>query len=189
MPIAAEVNTGQHNFLKAENMESTDFGDDFRQRAAAAWPARNGRHTEGTGVITAILHFDERSRPSCCTQPGCPAKRFQIKRLDGLPRHQFNQTVFGEVIDDPLYAGQGVNFRGGNLRVATGDSQFSVWSFTVKLPNQLAATAPCIVGHGTGVDDNLIGCENIVHNLVSLLLELPSHGVDFGLVQAAAERA
>jgi hypothetical protein len=51
----------------------------------------------------------------------------------------------------------------------------------------LAARAGRLAGDRTGIDDKHIGISRVMYNLVTLLLKLPCHPIDFALVEPAAQ--
>ena len=49
--------------IAMDHQSSADIPQDIFDRSAATRPARHGCYAEGAAVITAILNFDESSRP------------------------------------------------------------------------------------------------------------------------------
>jgi hypothetical protein len=180
------MNTRQNGFLIANVVQVANLAQNIVGGAATTFATRNGGDAKGTGIVATILHFDERP----CTPSDLfliPFVRLKVVGFGGDSRQLLHEGIFVLVANDTHYPVQLGEVLGSELGMATRNRNGGIGLGAVCLGDHLAPTFYRVVGHGTGVDDNLVSKGAIVNDGVSLLLQLPRHCVNLALVEATTE--
>src|SRR5215212_9652722 len=90
----SQVNASEYDLLGIPGQRRLNIENDVGYRAAAPFPACNGRDAKCAMVVTTILYFDESPSPTMQPRQRLTRNGFKLKRFLTKTQHFRNQVVF-----------------------------------------------------------------------------------------------
>ncbi len=187
--VGADVDAGQDGLLIPLRDPRGDLRDHLFRGAAAHRAAQDVDDAIGTGVLAAVLDFDEGagapSHPHLPPPP--PPLGGRREGGEGGGGEGFRCPFLLRVGDDPGDVGEGGQFVGPEGGRAAQNSDAGPGVGPGQRPQQMTGLPLRLGGNRAGVDDADVGPGGVIHHMVALRDQLAGQRLQFALIQPTTQ--